>query len=128
MKFKEIAFVAYAVTDVKRARRFYEEVLGLTPKSVFEKGDFAFIEYWLGPKDEYALAIGAGASFFKPGKTGGTAALEVDGDYDAAIAELKKKGAKLVLEKNETPVCWMTIVEDPDGNQLVIHQRKPGRT
>jgi catechol 2,3-dioxygenase-like lactoylglutathione lyase family enzyme len=29
MKIKEIGFVAIPVTDIKRARSFYEEVLGL---------------------------------------------------------------------------------------------------
>ena len=48
MKIKEIAFVAYAVTDVKKARAFYEGVLGLVPNSVMEDGNnYAFIEYWL---------------------------------------------------------------------------------
>ena len=31
IRYKEIAFVAYPVTDVARARKFYEGVLGLKP-------------------------------------------------------------------------------------------------
>lgn len=31
MKIKEFAFVAYPLTDIARARKFYEGALGLTP-------------------------------------------------------------------------------------------------
>jgi catechol 2,3-dioxygenase-like lactoylglutathione lyase family enzyme len=31
--YKEIAFVAYPVTDIARARKFYEGVLGLKPNA-----------------------------------------------------------------------------------------------
>lgn len=33
IRYKEIAFVAYPVTDVIRARKFYEGVLGLKPNA-----------------------------------------------------------------------------------------------
>jgi catechol 2,3-dioxygenase-like lactoylglutathione lyase family enzyme len=31
--YKEIAFVAYPVTDIARARKFYEGILGLKPNA-----------------------------------------------------------------------------------------------
>jgi catechol 2,3-dioxygenase-like lactoylglutathione lyase family enzyme len=34
--YKEIAFVAYPVTDIARARKFYEGVLGLKPNAQLE--------------------------------------------------------------------------------------------
>ena len=36
MKPIEIAFVCYAVTDLKRARAFYEKVLNLKPGNVWD--------------------------------------------------------------------------------------------
>ena len=36
LKVIELAFCCYAVTDVKRAREFYEGVLGLKPTIVLE--------------------------------------------------------------------------------------------
>lgn len=121
MKFKEFSFVSYPVNDVPKARAFYEGVLGLKPTSVWEGEDSAFIEYEIGPD---TLAIGKGAEHFKPGKTGGTVALEIDGDFDAALKELKDKKVKFIMEKYDGPVCTMILVEDPDGNQLMIHRRK----
>lgn len=122
MKINEIAFSAYATTDVKRARAFYEGVLGLTPSSVFEQGDMAFIEYWIG-KDEDVLVLGAGAPNFKPGKTGATVGLEVE-DFGEALARLRTANVPFLMEPQETGSCHMALIEDPDGNQIMIHKRK----
>ena len=123
MNITEIAFVSYAVTDVKRAREFYEGVLELKPASVFEQGSMAFIEYWIGKGNEHCLVIGAGAENMKPGLTGATAALEVE-DFKKAIEHMKSKNAPFLMEPYETSVCHMAIVKDSDGNQIMIHQRK----
>ncbi len=40
---KEVAFVAIAVSDFKRSRKFYEETLELKPDSA--PGDFPWAEY-----------------------------------------------------------------------------------
>jgi predicted enzyme related to lactoylglutathione lyase len=120
MKAIEVAFSCYAVTDLKRARTFYEDVLGLKPCSVFEKEGMGFIEYELGP---HTLAIGAGAELFKPGPTGATVALEVE-DFDEAIKSLKARQVRFVMESYDTPVCRMAAIADPDGNFLMIHKRK----
>jgi predicted enzyme related to lactoylglutathione lyase len=124
MKFKSFSFASYPITDVGRARAFYEGVLGLKPTSVWEGKDEsfgnAFIEYDIGPD---TLAIGKGAPGFSPGKTGATVALEVE-DFDAAVTELKAMKAKLLMEPYDGPVCNMILVEDPDGNQIMIHRKK----
>src|SRR4051812_35577125 len=54
MKIKEFAFVAYPVTDLARARKFYEGVLGLAP-SHEPKGEVQWVEYEVGP---HTLGIG----------------------------------------------------------------------
>jgi catechol 2,3-dioxygenase-like lactoylglutathione lyase family enzyme len=43
---KEIAFTGSAVTDMKRARAFYEEILGLAPREELAGGKW--IEYDVG--------------------------------------------------------------------------------
>ena len=120
MKFKEFSYAAYAITDVPRARAFYEGVLGLKASAEWVSEESAFIEYPVGPD---TLAIGMGAKNFVPGKTGATVALEVE-DFDEAVKELKAKGAKVIMEPADFKVCNMMLVEDPDGNQIMIHRRK----
>ncbi len=120
MKIKEIAFVCYAIEDIAKARHFYEDILGLTPGSKWEGEDSFFIEYEIGP---HTLALGKGADNFKIGVGGATVALEVE-NFEEAIKKLKDNNVTFLLEGTETPVCHMALVKDPDGNQIMIHQRK----
>jgi predicted enzyme related to lactoylglutathione lyase len=119
----EIAFCCYAVTDMARARGFYEGVLGLKPTTVTDMPEGHWVEYEFGP---YALAIGA-APGWKPSPDGCTVALEVE-DFDAAMAHLKAHHVPFRMEPSPTPVCRMAMVFDPDGNTLCIHKRNPGRS
>jgi extradiol dioxygenase family protein len=43
--FKKVAFTYYPVTDVARARKFYEETLGLKSGSAGNQGDNWWVEY-----------------------------------------------------------------------------------
>jgi Glyoxalase/Bleomycin resistance protein/Dioxygenase superfamily. len=86
MKVIEIAFSCYPVTDLKRAKQFYENTLGLKQTTIWGDDNQAWIEYDIGPS---TLAITNYPSEWKPSPDGGGVALEVD-SFDAAIAELKK--------------------------------------
>ncbi len=44
-------------------------------------------------------------------------------DIHAALPQLRERGAQL-SEPEETPVCFMAFGADPDGNTVIIHQRK----
>ena len=113
----EIAFSAYPVTDLARARAFYEGVLGLQPTLMANP---QWVEYEIGP---HTLGIGC-APGWNPNPDGGSVGLEVE-DFDAAIAHLREAGVKFRVEPFPTPVCHMAVVSDPDGNSLLIHRRHP---
>jgi len=119
MKIKKIGFVAIPVTDLKRARSFYEEVLAL--KVAEEMMGGRWIEYTVG--DE-TLAIANVSDTWTPSDQGTGAALEVE-DFDEAIKRLKDRHVRFVAEPLETPCCHMAVVQDPDGNKLMIHKLKP---
>ena len=121
MKVIEIAFSCYPVTDLKRAKEFYENTLGLKQTTVWGDDNQAWIEYDIGPS---TLTITNFPSEWKPSPDGGGVALEVE-NFDTAISELKKAGAKFRVEPTESPVCHMAVVFDPDGNSVCIHKRKP---
>ncbi len=116
----EIAFSAYAVNDMARARAFYEGSLGLKPATVLDLPDGQWVEYELGP---HTLAL-ARVPGWKPGPDGGVIALEV-ADFDATVAALKSAGVRFRAEPFATPVCRMALVFDPEGNTLCVHQRRP---
>jgi predicted enzyme related to lactoylglutathione lyase len=117
MKIKEIGFVGIPVADVARARKFYEGVLGLEKINEFLDGKW--IEYSVG---DDTLAI-ASLADWTPSNQGTSAALEME-DFNAAIKELKAAKIRFVAEPFETPVCHMAVVQDPDGNKLMIHKLK----
>lgn len=120
MKVIEIAFVGYPVTDLPRARKFYEDTLALTVSHTFGDEKRGWIEYNIGPG---TLAISNFAPEWKPSAGGGSAALEVD-DFPAYIKRFKDRSVPFMLEPMETSVCHMAVVSDPDGNSITIHKRK----
>src|SRR3954454_21889859 len=114
---KEVAFVAIAVSDPERARKFYQETLEIKPTSSAMNG--AWVEYDLG-----TATIGVGCHpAWQPSRDGTTVAFEVE-DIDAAMKKLRERSVMFDIEKTETPVCWMAQFRDPDGNKLLIHKRK----
>src|SRR5512144_1567561 len=69
---KEVAFVAIAVSDKEKARKFYQETLELKPSRT--QMDGAWVEYDFG-----ATTIGVGCHpAWKPSRDGTTVAFEVD--------------------------------------------------
>ena len=119
MKIKNIAFIGIPVTDIPRARKFYEEVLGLAVADEMMGGKW--IEYAMG---DNTLAIASVGEQWTPSDQGTGAALEVK-DFDEAIKHLKDQKVRFAAEPFETPCCHMAVVQDPDGNKLIIHKLKP---
>jgi predicted enzyme related to lactoylglutathione lyase len=117
---REVAFFGYAVTDLKRAREFYEGLLGLKVAQTFGEGDKLWIEYEVAGVT-LAITNMAGEDW-KPSTDGGSVALEVE-DFDDAVRQIKAAGVPITMGPYESPVCWMLLVRDPDGNGLCIHRR-----
>jgi predicted enzyme related to lactoylglutathione lyase len=119
MKINNIAFVGIPVTDVRRARKFYEEVLGLAVSDEMMSGKW--IEYTFGDNTLAIANVGGG---WRPSDQGTGAALEVE-NFGEAIERLRNQGVPFAAEPFETPCCHMAVVQDPDGNKLIIHKLKP---
>lgn len=111
------------VTDVQRARRFYEAQLGLRPKSVLDSGETIY------ETDGSTLALYPRA---EPPKSDHTAmSFEVD-DIESEVGELRGRGVRFehyempdatargdIYDLHGEKCAWM---KDPDGNILCIHQ------
>ncbi len=119
IQYKAISFVAYPVTRMARARKFYEGVLCLKSNGFASGKNPKWVEYDIGAG---TLGIGSSA-MWKPSRDGVSAALEVE-DFDGAVAHLKKRKIKFVLGPMDFPSCRSVTIRDPDGNKLSLHQRK----
>ena len=118
MKVIDIAFTGTPVTDIKRARAFYEGVLELKP--MLEALGGQLVEYGIG---NGTFTIGCLGEAFKPSPDGTFIALEVE-DLDAEIARLESKGVKFAMGITELPTSRFAVIFDPDGNKIMIHKRK----
>ena len=111
-----IDLTAYLVKDPDRAIAFYRDVLGMEPTEIDEQGRGA----------EFTLADGSTFGVWRPDGVenphGGAIMFAVE-DIKAAIATFRERGAS-ISEPDETPACHMAFGADPEGNQIIIHQRK----
>lgn len=120
IKVTEIAFTAYPVTDMARARAFYEGLLNFQETVKWEHEGKHWIEYDVG-------ASTLGISNMSPDKwkaspDGPAIAFEVE-EFDEAITALKQAGVIFYIEAMDSGACRMAIVSDPDGNSIAIHKR-----
>lgn len=123
MEIKDIAFIGYPVTDVARARDFYENILGLTATMAHEfpkedGGSMWWIEYEVN-----GVAVALSDAWPPSGQSGPSLAFEVD-DLDAWSQALKSKNVEFEFDIMDTPVCRFFSFRDPDGNSLTMHQHK----
>ena len=108
-------FIGVPSQDAERSRSFYVETLGLRPD---ERSRF---EFWVG---ETCFGIWEPEKLgmpFAPQKNAHPA-LHVN-DVAAARAELEGKGVEFAGEIIDTGACHMALFTDPDGNDLMLHNR-----
>jgi catechol 2,3-dioxygenase-like lactoylglutathione lyase family enzyme len=113
MHVEQVDFVSVPTRDVVRAVAWYRDVLGLAA-SEFSEGEVetpnVTLGFWNPEGDgEEFVANSAGM------------ALRV-GDVHAAVEEVRAAGAE-VIGVEDTGVCHMGFVKDPDGNVLILHRR-----
>ena len=113
-----IAFTLYPVTDMARARRFYEDTLGLclTRREVRE---FEWVEYDLDGGTFALTDLTEGGA--PSADAGGSIAFEVQ-NVDETVEQLRAKGVRVKLEPLSTPVCRLAVILDSEGNALTLHQ------
>ena len=124
MKPKAVDFISYAVSDMDRTEAFYRDVLGLdvlVPRGEPGTRASGFMELSAGGVGGTVISLTALPSLHP----NGIVALAVD-DVHSSVEELRGKGVQIGMEPIETPDCFMAAVSDPDGNKILLHQRKDG--
>ena len=114
---KKIAFIGHRVQDMDRAKKFYGEVLGLKPTAEYE-GKWCEFDTPEGK----SIALEA----FSPDGTPPYMALETD-DIEAEVARLREAGAQILMDVQDNKVCKMAMLEDSEGNNLMLHEIAPDR-
>ena len=110
-----VAFTMYPVTDVKRARKFYRETLGLRQQGMDEAW---WVEFDVGAG---TFGIGNVPDNGKPGSAQ-SLVLEVK-DLSAYRKRLREHGVAS-SEPQRTPYnCLVSQLKDPDGNTIWLHEK-----
>jgi catechol 2,3-dioxygenase-like lactoylglutathione lyase family enzyme len=113
MRIEQVDFVSVPTRDSARAVAWYRDVLGL-PVSEFTEGEVetpnVTLSFW-NPEEQ--------GEKFVPNENG--VALRVE-DVEAALEEARTAGAE-VIGIEDSGVCHMGFVKDPDGNVLILHRR-----
>ncbi len=114
---KSIGFVAYPVTDMARARKFYQEMFGLALNPEFDEASESWTEFLIG---DSALSLGKMPGW-EPTTQGPSMALEV-ADFQEVIDKLKSASVEFLIEPQSYPTCQMASIKDSEGNAVLIHQ------
>jgi predicted enzyme related to lactoylglutathione lyase len=114
---KKVAFIGHPVRDLERAKKFYGEVLGLEKTVDMENK-------WCEFDTPEGKSIGLDT--FSPEGTPPYLALETD-DIEGEVARIKEHGVKILLDVTDNKVCKMAIIEDTEGNKLMLHEMAPER-
>ena len=113
MRVEQVDFVTVPTRDVNRAMAFYTDVLGL-PRSEYADGEVeapnVTLSFWSPERDDEEFVPNAAGIAFRVA------------DVDAAVEEARAAGAE-VVGVEDTGVCHMGFVNDPDGNTVILHRR-----
>jgi catechol 2,3-dioxygenase-like lactoylglutathione lyase family enzyme len=113
MRVEQVDFVSVPTRDMTSALSFYRDVLGL-PESEYSEGELE--------------APNVTLSFWAPEADGDEFQANTAGiglrvaDVEAAVEEFRAAGGE-VIGIEDSGVCHMGFVKDPDGNVLILHRR-----
>jgi glyoxylase I family protein len=107
------------VSDLERARHFYEGILGLVPSSRRPRMDFDGVWYEIGEQQIHLLALPSPEFGLPKPEHGGRdrhVALRV-ADLEAIKADLERAGISYTLSRSGRPALFC---RDPDGNAFEL--------
>ncbi len=121
MQVRGVDFVLLSVSDMEKSRAFYRDTLGLKPAAEWPP-------YWYEfEAGDATIALGTPPpNAPQPPYNGGMSLALAVADVKATVDELRAKGVPILQDTEDTPVCHMALISDPDGNLLWLHQRKDG--
>ncbi|MDQ3381920.1 MAG: VOC family protein [Actinomycetota bacterium] len=113
MQIEQVDFISVPTRDLARAVAWYRDVLGL-PASEFSEEEIETpnltLSFWKPEEQDEP---------FVPNENG--VALRV-ADVEVAVGEVRAAGGD-VMGIEDSGVCRMGFVKDPDGNVLILHRR-----
>jgi uncharacterized protein len=112
-------------TDIKRAKKFYENVFDVKMEEMEMEGMLMAFFPW---KNGNGKATGGlvKSKMHKPSKTGGCVIyLNADPDLKKALSKVKKAGGQVIMPKTQIgEFGFMAFFIDTEGNRMAMHSNK----
>lgn len=120
-----ISWVEVPVTDMKRARKFYEAILQV-PIPEMPLGDDLTMAFFPVEPNATGGALCQQLKFYKPSQEGVTIYLTADPDIDTILARVKEaEGTLLMPKKLISPESGsMAMFIDSEGNRIALYEKK----
>lgn len=126
MEANMVGWFEIPVSDMKRAQRFYETVLGIRI-SVEQFGD-TLMGWFPFPKDPQARGAGGSLvqnlSYYKP-SSDGTLVYFSSAEINDELGRVKDAGGLVLKEKTliRKDIGYMALFLDSEGNRIALHSR-----
>ncbi|MFJ3921980.1 VOC family protein [Streptomyces sp. NPDC090022] len=117
----KLELVAVPVTDIDRAKAFYEQAGFVCDHDIPVSEDIRFVQL-TPPGSACSIALGKGITEMRPGSLDNMQAVVTD--IEAAHADLTERGIE-VSEIDDQPWGSFVYFADPDGNGWALQQTTP---
>ncbi len=113
-----------SVEDIKRAKKFYETILGIKMPEMEMMGmQMAFFPS--EPKSGKANGGLCQSKMHKPSKSGAKIYLNANPDLKTVLAKVTKAGGEITMPKTSLgPNGFMAFFTDTEGNSVGLHSNK----
>ncbi|MEU9861812.1 VOC family protein [Streptomyces sp. NPDC047971] len=117
----KLELIGVPVTDIERAKTFYEKVGFHLDHDFPVSDDIRFVQM-TPPGSACSIAFGKGITQMKPGSLDNMQVVVTD--IEAAHADLKRRGIE-VSDIDDQPWGSFVFFADPDGNRWAVQQTTP---
>ncbi|MEU6983838.1 VOC family protein [Streptomyces sp. NPDC046324] len=117
----KLELIGVPVTDIERAKAFYEQVGFHLDHDFPVSDDIRFVQM-TPPGSACSIAFGKGITQMKPGSLDNMQVVVTD--IEAAHADLKRRGIE-VTDIDDQPWGSFVYFADPDGNRWSVQQTTP---
>ena len=114
-----------AVSDIKRATKFYETILEIKTTPMEMMGMKMAMFPYDGSKGTVGGAL-AQSEMHKPSATGSVIYLNANPDLDLVVKRIEKTGGKIIMPKTliDENTGYMAFFTDTEGNTIGLHSNK----
>ncbi|MFD0143544.1 MULTISPECIES: VOC family protein [unclassified Streptomyces] len=117
----KLELIGVPVTDIERAKAFYEQVGFHLDHDFPVSEDIRFVQM-TPPGSACSIAFGKGITEMKPGSLDNMQVVVTD--IEEAHADLKRRGVE-TTEIDDQPWGSFVYFADPDGNRWAVQQTTP---